>query len=178
MSKILIYCALLPEAQSLINFLKLKQDNSIQNLPHGNKLFLDENDKYVLIISGMGKENCQKSLEYIYENYEIKKAINIGIVGCSDDSIKIGTLFCTNRLLSNINFASLTTVDEPLESDENLETLLVDMEAKYFLETSKKYCKEIYCFKVVSDYLEIKIPKKAFVIELIQKSLPLWKKYL
>ncbi len=178
MSKTLIYCALLPEAQSLINLLKLKQDKTIQNLPVGNKIFFDENEKYLLIVSGIGKENCQKSLEYIYENFEIEKAINIGIAGCSDSSVKVGTLFCTNRLLPNINFAPITTVDEPLESDENLETLLVDMEAKYFLELSKKYCNNIYTFKVVSDHLDIEIPKKAFVIELIQKSLPLWKKYL
>ena len=178
MSKTLIYCALLPEAQPLINFLKLKQDTSVQNLPTGNKLYKDENNKYLLIISGIGKENCFKSLNFIYENYEINKAINIGIAGCSDSSIKIGTLFCTNRLLFGVNFASLTSVDEALESDENLESLLVDMEAKYFEEISKKYCKDIYTFKIVSDYLDIQIPKKAFVIELIQNSLSILKKYL
>lgn len=178
MTKTLIYCALLPEAQSIINFLKLKQDNTITNLPKGNKLFTNEDKKYLLIVSGIGKENCEKSLDFIFENYKIDKAINIGIVGCSDSKIKIGTLFCTNRLLPNINFAPISTVDEALESDENLQTLLVDMEAKYFIEKSKEYLKDIYCFKVVSDYLDLEIPKKSFVIELIQKSLPIWKKYL
>ena len=178
MSKTLIYTALLPEAQALINFLKLKQDNLAQNLPSANKLYKDDNEKYLLIVSGIGRENCEKSLDYIYKNYEIEKAINIGIAGCSDSSIKIGTLFCTNRLLPNINFASITTVDEALESDEELETILVDMEAKYFKEISSKYCKNIYIFKVVSDYLDINIPKKSFVIQLIQDSLEKWKKYL
>jgi len=178
MSKTLIYTALFSEAQSLINFLKLKQDNSVQNIPNGNKLYSDEDDKYLLIVSGIGKNNCLKSLNFIYENFEIKKAINIGIAGCSDGSVKIGTLFCTNKLLFGINFASITTVDTPLETDENLETLLVDMEAKYFEEISKKYCNDIYTFKVVSDYLEIKIPEESFVIDLIQNSLDKWKKYL
>ncbi|WP_320036033.1 nucleoside phosphorylase [Halarcobacter sp.] len=178
MSKTFIHTALLSEAQALINSLKLKQDNSVQNLPKNSKLFKDEDEKYLLIVSGMGKENCINSLEYVYENYKISKAINIGIAGCSDSSVKIGTLFCTNRLLPNINFAPITTVDEPLEDDENLETLLVDMEAKYFLETSKKYCDNLFCFKVVSDYLEIEIPKKSFVIELIEKTKQSWKKYL
>lgn len=178
MSKTFIYTALLSEAQPLINFLKLKQDDSVQNLPKNNKLFKDEEDKCLLIVSGIGKENCIKSLEFVFENFEIDKAFNIGIAGCSDSSIKIGTLFCVNKLLPNINFAPITTVNEPLESDENLETLLVDMEAKYFLETSKKYCRDIYCFKVVSDYLETQIPKKAFVIELIEKCKDKWKKYL
>jgi len=178
MSKTLIYTALLSEAQSLINFLKLKQDNSVQNIPNGNKLYSDEDDKYLLIVSGIGKNNCLKSLNFIYENFEIKKAINIGIAGCSDGSVKIGTLFCTNKLLFGINFASITTVDTPLETDENLETLLVDMEAKYFEQISKKYCDDIYTFKGVSDYLEIKIPEESFVIDLIQNSLDKWKKYL
>lgn len=178
MSKTLIYCALLPEAQALINFLKLKQETEVQNLPIGNKLYSDEDNKYLLIVSGIGKKNCINSLEYIYKNHKIKKAISIGIAGCSDSSIKIGTLFTTNRLIPNINFASITTVDTPLESDEELETLLVDMESWYFQEFSKKYCDDVYSFKVVSDYLDIEIPKKAFVIELIQNSLPLWKKYL
>jgi purine-nucleoside phosphorylase len=178
MAKTLIYTALLSEAQPVINFLKLKQDNSTQNLPQSNKLFKDENDKYLLIVSGVGKNNCIKSLEFVYKNYKISKAVNIGIAGCSDSSIKVGTLFCTNRLLPKINFAPVTTLDKPLDSDESLETLLVDMEAKYFCEFSKKYCKDIYCFKVVSDYLDIKIPKKAFVIEIIEKCKEEWKKYL
>lgn len=178
MSKTFIHTALLPEAQALINFLKLKQNSSVVNLPKGNKLFTDEDEKYILIVSGIGKQNCQKALDFVYGNYEINKAINVGIAGCSDGKVKIGTMFCTNRLLPNINFAPITTVDEPLESDENLETLLVDMEAKYFIEKSKKYTKDIYCFKVVSDHLDVEIPKKSFVIDIIQKSLPQWKKYL
>jgi nucleoside phosphorylase len=178
MSKTLIYTALLPEAQPLINFLKLIQDTSVQNLPNGAKLFKDKDDKYLLIVSGIGKNNCEKSLDFVYKNYDIEKAINIGIAGCSDSSVKIGTFFCTNRLLFGINFASLTTVDEALESDENLETLLVDMEAKYFCEVSKKYCKDIFVFKVVSDYLEIQIPKKTFVIELIENCKDKWKRYI
>lgn len=178
MPKTLIYTALLCEAQALINLLKLKQNTSIQNLPKGNKIFTDENEKYLLIISGIGKDNCYKSLDFIYKNYTIEKAINIGIAGCSDSKINIGTLFCTNRLVANINFAPITTVDEPLESDEDLQTLLVDMEAKYFLEKSQEHCKNIYCFKVVSDHLDIEIPKKAFIIQIIQNSLEKWKKYL
>ncbi len=178
MSKTFIHTALLCEAQSLINFLKLKQDTTIENLPKGNKLFVDEDNKYILIVSGIGKENTLKSMDFIYQNYEIQKAINIGIAGCCDSSIKIGTFFCINRLLPNINFAPITTVDEPLESDEELQSILVDMEAKYFLEKSKEYTKEVYSFKIVSDYLDATIPKKSFVIELIEKNKEKWKLFL
>lgn len=176
MSKILIHTALLSEAQAIINFLKLKQDNSAQNLPNNSKLYSD--DKTLLIVSGMGKSNTIDALMYMFKHYEISKAINIGIAGCGDSSIKIGTLFCTNKLFPNINFAPITTVDEPLDSDEDLQTLLVDMEAKYFLQVAKEYIKDITILKVVSDHLDTQIPKKAFVIELVQNSLPQWKKLL
>lgn len=171
-SKTLIHTALQAEAQYIINFFKLKQDNTIQKF----KLF--SNDEILLIVSGMGKDKTINALTYMFENYKIKKAINIGIAGCCDDSIKIGTLFCTNRLLKNINFAPITCVDTPLESDENLETLLVDMESGYFKEIVSKYIEDIYIFKVVSDYLDTTIPKKSFVIDLIQKSFNDWKKYI
>ena len=171
MSKTLIHTALLCEAQALINYYKLKQDVSVQN--KSIKLFI--NDEIMVLVSGIGKNNTLNSLEYVFKHYEITKAINIGIAGCSDSSIAIGTLFCTNKLFTGINFASLTTVDEPLQTDENLETLLVDMEAKYFIEESKKHLNEVYVFKVVSDYLDIHIPKKSFVIELIRNSFEKWK---
>ncbi len=176
MNKILIHCALLCEAQSFINFLKLTQNTSITNIPNSTKIY--ENDDIILVISGMGKENTINTLTFIFENYNIDKAFNIGIAGCCDSSIKIGTLFCTNKLLPNVNFASITTVDKPLDSDEDLETILVDMEAKYFIELSKKYCSDIYVFKVVSDYLDTQVPKKSFVIELIQNVYPKIKNYL
>ena len=183
MSKTLIHTALLCEAQTLINFYKLKQILSVQN--SNFKLFV--NDQIILIVSGIGKNNTQNALEYVFENFdmneinkanEISKAVNIGIAGCSDSSIKVGTLFCTNKLLPNINFGSLTTLDEPLECDENLETLLVDMEAKYFLQICKQHIKDVTVLKVVSDHLDVEIPKKAFVIELIKNTFNQWKNIL
>lgn len=171
-SKTLIHTALQAEAQYLINYYKLKQNDSIQDF----KLF--SNDNIILIVSGVGKEKTKNALNYCFENFQINKAINIGIAGCCDSSIRIGTLFCTNRLLKNINFASITCVDEPLSCDENLETLLVDMESAYFKEIVSKYIDDIYIFKVVSDYLDTTIPKKSFVIDLIQKSFNDWKKYI
>ena len=47
--------------------------------------------------------------------------------------------FCTNRFIGGLNFANITTVEKPLETDENLETLLVDKQAMFFL----KYVKRI-----------------------------------
>ena len=174
MSKRLIHTALLCEAQSIIEFYKLTQDNSVEN----KSIKIYSNDELVVLVGGIGKENTIQALEYVFAHYDISKAFNIGIAGCSDSSVKIGTLFCTNKFLPSINFAPITTVDEPLESDESLETLLVDMEAQYFIYECKKHITDIYVFKVVSDYLEAKIPKKAFVLELIKDSFATWKKYI
>ncbi len=177
MSKTLIHTALLCEAQSLIDFFKLKMDTTIQNIPKYSKLYI--NNEIILIVSGIGKANTLKALTFIFETFEIKKAINLGIVGCGDSSIKIGTLFCTNKLLPNINFTPITTVDKPLECDAELETLLVDMESKYFIQVSKEHnISNIYIFKVVSDHLDLEIPKKAFVIELMQNTFAKWKIYI
>lgn len=170
--KLLIHTALQCEGQFLIDKLKLTQNKDYKTF----KLF--ENEDTILVVSGIGKENTLNCLNDIFEKFTFEKAINLGIAGCCESSVKIGTLFCTNRLLKNINFALVTTVDEPLDSDENLETLLVDMEASYFKEVASKNCSEIYIFKIVSDYLDTQIPKKSFVIELIKNIFPKIESYL
>ncbi|MEA3315361.1 MAG: hypothetical protein U9Q30_05865 [Campylobacterota bacterium] len=147
---LLIHTALLCEAQIFIEKLKLKKTNSTP------KIYSD--DKYIVLISGVGEENTKKSLEYIFKNYTILEAMNIGIAGSSDKDIKIGTLFCTNQKLDNINYLPITTVDKPIISNKDFNTkdnMLYDMEAKYFLEISFKYLdnKNIFVFKAVSDYL-------------------------
>ena len=70
---ILIYCALLCEAQSFIEYFRLKKINSTP------KIYA--NDNIINCIGGVGKENTQNSLNYIFKNYKISKAFNIGIAG-------------------------------------------------------------------------------------------------
>lgn len=170
--KVYIHTALLCEAQFIIDKLRLTQDKSFTNF----KLF--KNDDIILTVSGIGKDNTIKCIEELSKQFIFEKAINYGIAGCCDGSVKIGTLFCTNKLLPNINFGSITTVDTPLEDDEGLESLLVDMEAKYFKDEISKICKNIFIFKVVSDYLDTTIPKKSFVIELTKNCFDKWKLYI
>ena len=90
------------------------------------------NEDLLLIISGVSKEEILESLTYIFENFDISKAFDLSIASCSDGSIALGTLFCTNRFVNGVNFANVTTVEKPLETDENLETLLVDKQASFF----------------------------------------------
>ncbi|WP_404319647.1 nucleoside phosphorylase [Malaciobacter canalis] len=170
--KTLVHSALLCECQTLINYFKLKQDKSCSAF----KLY--HNHQIVIIISGIGKENTINALSFVFEKFEISKAINIGIAGCKDKNIKIGTLFCTNQKFQDIPTTTLTTVDEPLNDINKLKTTLVDMEAFYFEEVCNKYCDNIFILKVVSDYLDTNIPKKSFIIKIIQESFTQWKSLL
>jgi nucleoside phosphorylase len=164
---ILIHTALFAEAKPIIEHFKLQ---CIQTKPY--KLYAKEN--IVLVISGMGKEKTALHVEDVFQKYSIDKAINIGIAGCKDKDIQIGSLFCTNHKLDFINYASLTTVEKPLEDKNKLNTTLVDMEAESFMSTCKEFLdiKDIYILKVVSDHLDTTIPKKEFVWEIVQRNLP------
>ena len=168
--KTLIHTALYPEAKPLIHYFNLVQ-NKIYD-----KYRIYENDKFILVITGIGCQNTEKILPFIYENFNINRAINIGIAGCKDKNIKLGSLFCTNQHLENIKFETLTTVDEPLVDETNLNTTLVDMEAQSFLNISKNNLneKDIFVFKIVSDYLSKEIPDKSFVYNNIKKTIPKW----
>jgi hypothetical protein len=158
---ILIHTALLCEAQIFIEYFKLKKLNS--------KIYL--NDKIVILISGVGKQNTISSLEYMYINYNITKAFNIGIAGCNDSAIPIGNLYCTNKNLENIPTIHLITNDTVTTHSITNEPTLYDMEAKYFHSISFLHLKEenIYIFKIVSDYLKEERLSKDYVKSLIAK---------
>ncbi len=168
--KTLIYTALYPEAKPLIHYFKLIQNKTYEPL----KIF--ENETYILVVGGIGRNQTEAILPFIYENFEINKTINIGIAGSKDKSIKLGSLFCVNHVLNGIPRTTITTVDAPFDDSSLLETTLVDMEADSFLTVSKKYLsqKDIYVFKVVSDYLSKNIPDKSFVYNSIKKSIAKW----
>lgn len=161
--KTLIHTALPSEARPLIQTLKLQQNSFFP------KIY--ENDETLLIISGMGKSNTLKALTDIFQDYTFERAINVGIAGCRDETYEIGTLFCTTHELWEGYEGDITTVETPLDNKEALQTLLVDMECEHFLKVATKHLPKEQCmvFKVVSDYCNASIPKKSFVIELIQK---------
>lgn len=159
---ILIHTALLCEAQTFIEVLKLKKINSTP------KIYT--NDKYLVLIGGVGQDNTLNSLEYIFQNYKISKAINIGIAGVTNKDIKIGELFCCNKKLDTIKWLPLKTVDTAkVEKDLN-ENSLYDMEGKYFLDICLNNLdkNDVFIFKVVSDYLCDEILPKDFIKKLIK----------
>jgi hypothetical protein len=169
MSKILIHTTSQSEADPIISFFDLKE---LAN-PQKNKIY--SNDEILLIISGVSKEEIVKSLDYIFKNFQISKAFDLSIASCSDGSIALGTLFCTNRFIRGLNFANITTVEKPLETDENLETLLVDKQALFFKDTCKENIKDFYILKIVSDYFDENEPTNEKIFELINNSIVKWK---
>ena len=124
---------------------------------------------YIVLVGG---------LDYIFTNYSISKAFDLSIASCSDGSIALGTLFCTNRFIGGLNFANITTVEKPLETDENLETLLVDKQALFFSQICKENIKDFYILKIVSDYFDEQEPTNEKIFELINNSISKWKKLI
>ena len=172
MSKILIHTTSIIEANPIIDFFGLKKlENSFLNEIYSN-------DDILLIISGISKDLIVKSLEYIFENYTISKAFDLSIASCSDGSIAIGTLFCTNKFVGGLNFANITTVEKSLETDEYLETLLVDKQAMFFSQICKKNIKDFYILKIVSDYFDENELSNEKIFELINNSISKWKKLI
>ena len=161
----LLHVALKAEAKPLIEYFKLV---CVQK----NPIMVYKKDGIILCVSGMGRRNSRK-IEQVFLDNKIKTAFNIGIAGCKDKKIKIGELFCTNRNLNYIKYATLTTSKKQIYLADELNTTLVDMEASYFFDIAIKYINrsDIYIFKIVSDYLDITIPKKEFVWKIIEKNL-------
>ena len=133
------------------------------------------NDDILLIISGVSRDLIVQSLDYVFKNYSVSKAFDLSIASCSDGSIALGTLFCTNRFIGGLNFANVTTVEKPLETDEELETLLVDKQAQFFSQICKENIKDFYVLKIVADYFDEVEPTNEKIFELINNSILKWK---
>lgn len=157
MFRTLIHTTTQSEAIPIIKFFNLEESSN-------KNIYL--NHKIILVITKQNEKEINKSLEYVFQNYSINKAIDISCCSCSDSKIKEGTIFCTNRFIFGFNFASITTIKEDLLSDENLETLLVDKQSKYFKDFFNNKVKDLYIFKIVSDYFDdIDEKKKSMLIE-------------
>lgn len=167
MSKILIHTTSITEAQPIINFF------SLEKLDNPNNIY--SNDDILLIISGVSKDKIIESLNFIFDNYQVSKAFDLSIASCSDGSIALGTIFCTNRFIHGLNFANVTTVENDLETDEELETLLVDKQASFFKDSCKEKIKDYYILKIVSDYFDERTPSEEEIFKLINDSINKWK---
>ena len=157
---ILIHTALLCEAQAFIEY---------YNLEVIIKKQVYKNEKIVLVVLGIGKDNTLK-LDATFSIYPIQKAFNIGIAGCNNNSIEIGSLHSSTHKIAQLPLTTVQSVQ--IKSDEE-KTTMYDMEGEYFLQICKKYLneKDIYIFKVISDYLDDTILPKDIIKNMIQKNI-------
>ncbi|MDR0407397.1 MAG: nucleoside phosphorylase [Campylobacteraceae bacterium] len=167
--KTLIHTALVAEAKPIVRFFNLACKNKIP-------FNIYVNDDIALIVSGIGEQKTKEALALAFTLFEPGVAINIGIAGCSDKNIKIGSLFCATHKNLNIPYASLTSHKSGVNQDKSVNSCLVDEEGEAFLSATCA-CKTRYIFKVVSDHLDTSIPTKTKVNSLIQKTLLSWSVY-
>lgn len=160
----LIHTALMCEAQPIVEYFRLAKIE--KNLFGNGEIFV--------FVGGVGAKTAQ-NLETILNRFEFIQILNVGAAGCSDSSIGVGELFCTNKKIDAIAFMPLVCVDSP-QNQGYFEACLFDMESRYFLDVAKKFVSEenIFVFKVVSDHLDSKMLDKNFVSRLIKKQIPKW----
>ncbi|MDR2342272.1 MAG: nucleoside phosphorylase [Campylobacteraceae bacterium] len=168
--KTLIHTAFVAEAKPIIGFFNL-------TCKRRTPFNIYTNDNIALIVSGIGETKTKEALVSALALFSPYVAINVGIAGCSDKSIKIGSLFCTTHKNLSIPYASLSSHENAVGKDKDINSCLVDQEGEAFLSCIPQGV-ERYIFKVVSDHLNMTIPTKAKVSSLIQKTLPLWSVYV
>ena len=165
----LIHTALPAEAKPIVGTFGLTCKSTTPFLLYANT-------RTVLVVSGIGRQQTRLALAYALAHYTPQVMVSVGIAGCAQASIPLGTLFCTSDSTLSVPYATLSTHDTPLGSGDTPETTLVDMEADAFLQ-SVPCGVEAYVFKVVSDHLCPVPPTKAQVGGWIGKSIGQWRMY-
>jgi purine-nucleoside phosphorylase len=160
---VLIHCALLCEAQAFIEFYKLE---CIER----KRVYKNKN--IILVVLGIGKDNTYQLKDFLNE-FQITKAINIGVVGSSDRMLEMGKVFICTKQKSYLKYIPLHTVDKPQINNTKIQYGLYDMEGKYFFNIACEYLSEknVFIFKVISDYLDDTILPKDIVKNMIQKNI-------
>jgi nucleoside phosphorylase len=158
--RVLIVCALTPEAKPIIERFNLQHVQT----EYGFKRYANKDGNLGLLISGVGKINIASALMWVQQFKHYDCYLNIGVMG--HGSAEIGTCYLINKVVDmatnrafypSINFkwreavSMLNTVDLPL--DEYVEGQGVDMEASAFLQASRKFvtAEHAHLLKIVSD---------------------------
>lgn len=136
------------------------------------------NHDTVLTITSMGK-NCVEKLRetfLLYPPSHKASVVNIGIAGCRDQAIAVGSVFevgslCfeKNRLIIN---SGVTCHSFDSMQNDDFDGFLCDMESYFLVKEVMKYLSKenINVFKVVSDHLhDAKIPSKKQLNEWMQR---------
>lgn len=184
---LLIHTAMLSEARALIDMLQLKQ--------HETQPFKVFRAKHIcLIVSGIGVDNTQNALQWIFQNESFFSAINIGIAGCSKTTISVGSAFSISKITdaqtqSQIDVGSLLknslnplpslpllTVSRPQCNWKDGIVELADMEGSIFHQEALRHLSnnQIGLIKIVSDHGSDQILPKAQIHSIMQANIDKW----
>lgn len=158
-----------------------------------SRLDVFRNERIVLVVSGIGKVRSAIATTFLLsQNSPPPGSIvaNIGCCGSVGIHNEIGSLLFINKITDHgsgrdmypdsivkhgLNEAPIETYDIPVKRD--LITApgaqLVDMESSGFFQAASRFVDthQIYCLKVVSDFLELSHLSKEFISGLIEKKL-------
>lgn len=163
-----IITALKSEAKPIIDFYGL-EFSSLSNLT------LYKNDKFTLLITGVGRKNVSNVCNLFFKNNTVVKnnIINIGISGGRKSDCSIGQLFLINKVSDeksklSFNLGSqhsfglqnneITTFSKPVVNDNFEGDGLVDMEAYEICKSVNNLdgLDRLFILKIVSDYMVMK----------------------
>lgn len=191
----LVCCALLSEAQPLIQALELRQ---YETRPY--KLFRKPGSDVVLLISGVGGAMLRKALDWLRVQVRVQRAVLVGTAASLDPGIEAGTAFCAaevDRKLTS-GFCSseavrlpaaglgsgllpgvrLVSLEKPYIKDPAVlpQSTLVDMEAWHFVQYWREFLdtEDIAVIKIVSDQGCDRIPSREETRHIMELQLERW----
>jgi len=166
----LLVSALFPEARPLVRRLALKKRAL------GRGLELHMGGETALLVTGVGKVPAAVRVARALQLPELEgvdRVVNVGICGCSDTSVALGTVFLANKIeeaatgrsffpdmLVRHSFteAALVTVERPKTdgAGEPEEPMLYDMEAAGIFQAAAEFvtADRLHFIKIISDHLE------------------------
>jgi hypothetical protein len=157
----LLHFALRAEAQCFLEYFRFNAP-----LPHTPSAFkLYGNEKLTILISGTGARKTEAALRWVRTHRVFQAAYNIGIVGCNDTSVPIGTLFSYLPYTPQRAEPPVISVSAPQTKSTRNETALYDMELEAFYHALHPSVdsRNLGAFKVVSDHLDATVPSKSYV---------------
>jgi len=182
----LLVVALYPEARPWIVRLGLKKPSSANGL----EVYLGQG--HALLVTGVGKVPAAVRVARALELSElsgVRCVINIGICGCADASIALGTVFLANKIeeagtgraffpdmLVRHPFleSALVTVERPVLDGPNplAGPVLYDMEAAGIFQAASCFvtADRQHYIKVVSDHLDGGMLSKERIEELVEQA--------
>ncbi len=167
-AKVAIVAALEREVRPLI-----KQWRPVERDHDGRKYKFFENDRAVLVCSGIGPEAARRAAEAIINLYAPVLVQSAGFAGALDSSLKVGTVLtpiCVidakdgSRIEAGVGHWVLVSVDHPASVQEKAKLAeaywahAVDMEAAAVARAAQAHDITFIGLKVISDEADFEMP--------------------